>query len=290
MHFPSASLGGIHAMTTKQCPEHEERKLTKAVSMDSEIVAVTCASLLYAVSWIMGCSTAPAPKAGGSKKAGHSARLVHVSEEDKIGPATSGRKLTVEKMAQRAATSLQYSNEEYGDAFDSPKGYLLREGELPQIDRRLAYLGPIPMHFAVPGGVRLATVEPPQGLHLGTNFVNEFFTVSALYGSAEAVCSEFNISAESRGAPVARTVDGIEFRGFAEHSAASMHQYSGIYLHAFTNDTCYEIGYGVATVGASVNGSLKKIDPEKLLQKLERIPENRRIAPPQFELNQPRQK
>ena len=273
-------------MTTKQRPEQEEHELTRVVGMDSAIVALTCASLLYAVSWIMGCSTAPAPKAGGGKKISHSAQLVHVSEEDKIGPATSGRKLTVEKMAQRAATSRQYSNEEYGVAFEAPKGYLLREGELPEMDRGLGYLGPIPMHFAVPGGVRLATVEPPQGLHLGTNFVNEFFTVSALYGSAETVCADFNISAESRGSPVTRTVDGIAFHGFAEHSAASMHQYNGIYLHAYSNDTCYEIGYGVATAGSNPSTSsstLRNINEDNLFRKLEKFLESVRINQPDFE-------
>jgi len=273
-------------MTTKQCTEQKERELIKAVSMDSAIVAITCASLLYAVSWIMGCSTTPTAKSGGGKKISHSAQLVRVSEEDKIGPAISGRKLTVEKMTQRAATSLQYSNEEYGVAFDAPKGYLLREGELPEMDRGLGYLGPIPMHFAVPGGVRLATVEPPQGLHLGTNFVNEFFTVSAHYGSSEAVCSDFNIPAESRGAPVTRTVDGIQFRGFAERSAASMHQYNGTYLHAYANDTCYEIGYGVATAGSNPStspGNLKNINEENLLHKLEKFLDNVRINQPDFE-------
>jgi hypothetical protein len=273
-------------MTTKQCTEQKERELTKAVSMDSAIVAISCASLLYAVSWIMGCSTTPTAKSGGGKKISHSAQLVRVTEEDKIGPAISGRKLTVEKMTQRAATSLQYSNEEYGVAFDAPKGYVLREGELPEMDRGLGYLGPIPMHFAVPGGVRLATVEPPQGLHLGTNFVNEFFTVSAHYGSSEAVCSDFNIPAESRGAPVTRTVDGIQFRGFAEHSAASMHQYNGTYLHAYANDTCYEIGYGVATAGSNPSTSssnLKNINEENLLHKLEKFLDNVRINQPDFE-------
>jgi hypothetical protein len=273
-------------MNIKWGQEHKEPELTKAVSMDTAIVAITCASLLYAVSWIMGCSSAPNAKSGGGKKISQSAQLVHVSEEDKIGPAISGRKLTVEKMAQRSATSLQYSNEEYGVAFDAPKGYLLREGELPEMDRGLGYLGPVPMHFAVPGGVRLVTVEPPQGLHLGTNFVNEFFTVSALYGSAEAVCADFNISAESRGAPVTRTVDGIAFHGFAEHSAASMHQYGGIYLHAYANDTCYEIGYGVAAVGSNPStnsGNLKNINEDNLLHKLEKLLENVRISQPDFE-------
>lgn len=267
--------------------EHRDhQEVTKPVSLDSAIVAVTCATLLYTVSWIMGCSSAPSHPRGGKKLAAsrESVKLSPEDADDKLVPTISGRKLTVEKMAQRAATSLQYSNEEYGVAFDAPKGYLLKEGELPEMDRGLGYLGPIPMHFAAPGGVRLATVEPPQGLHLGTNFVNEFFTVSAQYGSSETVCADFNIPGESRGAAVTRTADGIEFHGFAEHSAASMHQYSGIYLHAFANDTCYEIGYGVATAGSSA-GSLKNINEENLLHKLEKFLDNVRINPPAFERN-----
>jgi hypothetical protein len=270
-------------MREKLGHECEERELTRTVSMNSALAAISCATLLYAVSWVMGCSTAPTAKTGGGKKISQPAGLVHLSEEDKIVPAISGRKLTVEKMAQRAAISLQYSNEEYGVAFDAPKGYLLREGELPEMDRGLGYLGPIPMHFAAPGGIRLATVEPPQGLHLGTNFVNEFFTVSAHYGSAEAVCSDFNIPAESRGSPVTRTVDGIQFHGFAEHSAVSMHQYNGIYLHAFTNDTCYEIGYGAATAGAVSSDGLKPINQDNVLRKLEKFLDSVRINQPDFD-------
>ena len=270
-------------MSEKQSHEREERELTKTVSMNSALAAISCAALLYAVSWVMGCSTAPTSKSGGGKKISQSTGLVHLSDEDKIVPAISGRKLTVEKMAQRAAISLQYSNEEYGVAFDAPKGYILREGELPEMDRGLGYLGPIPMHFAAPGGIRLATVEPPPGRHLETNFVNEFFTVSALYGSMEAVCGDFNIPAESRGAAVTRIVDGIRFRGFAEHSAASMHQYNGIYLHAFVNETCYEIGYGVATADAGSSDGLKDINQDNLFRKLEKFLGSVRISQPDFE-------
>ena len=264
-----------------------EPEALREVSLNSAFVVLTGAALLYAVSWIMGCSSSPSHTSGGGKKLTSSRELVKLSPEDaddKLVPALSGRKLTVEKMAQRAATSLEYSNEEYGVAFDAPKGYLLKEGELPEMDRGLGYLGPIPMHFAEPGGVRLATVEPPEGLHLGTNFVNEFFTISAHYGSSDALCAQFNISEDSLGAPVTRSIDGIEFHGFAEHSAASMHQYSGIYLHTFTNDTCYEIGYGVATAGSpNSSGALKNINQENLLRKLEKFLDNVRIDPPAFE-------
>jgi hypothetical protein len=264
----------------------------KTVSLDSAYVAITCAALLYAVAWVMGCSTAPSHNSAGGKKLASSQQLNRPPDGEKALTAISGRKLTLEKMSQRAATSLQFSNEEYGVTFDAPKGYVLREGDLPGMDRGLGYLGAIPMHFAEPDGIRLATVEPPQGLHLGTNFVNEFFTVSAHYGSTEAVCADFNIPVESRGTPVTRAVDGINFRGFAEYSAASMHEYNGIYLHAFTSETCYEIGYGVATAGSSPSltdttnpTNLRNINAENQLHKLERILENVHINPPDFERN-----
>ena len=265
-----------------------EKEFT-TVSLDSAYVALACAGFLYAVSWMMGCSTAPNPKAGGGKKFAISRHANANPDDERTLTTVSGRKLTLEKMNLRAATSLQFSDEEYGVAFDAPKGYVLKEGELPSMDRGLGYLGPIPMHFAQPGGVRLATVEPPQGVHLGTNFVNEFFTISAHYGSSEAVCADFNVPAESRGAPLTRTLDGLEFYGFEEHSAASMHQYNGIYLHAFANETCYEIGYGIATAGfneytaAAPSSPLKTINPESQLRKLERILENVHINPPAFE-------
>jgi hypothetical protein len=274
--------------------EQPDTATAKTVSLDSAYVAITCAALLYAVSWVMGCSATPSHNSGGGKKLASSHELNRRPDEEKTLSAISGRKLTLEKMSQRAATSLQFSNEEYGVAFDAPKGYVLKEGELPSMDRGLGYLGPIPMHFAEPGGIRLATVEPPQGLHLGTNFVNEFFTISAHYGSKQAVCDDFDIPAESRGAPVSRTVDGLDFHGFAEYSAASMHEYNGIYLHAYTNDSCYEIGYGVATAGSSgssgsatssSSNNLKNINPENQLHKLERILENVHINPPEFERN-----
>jgi hypothetical protein len=272
--------------------EQPDSATVKTVRLDSAYVAIACAALLYAVSWVMGCSAAPSHNSGGDKKLASSHDLKHRHDDEKTLTAISGRKLTLQKMSQRAATSLQFSSEEYGVAFDAPNGYVLKEGELPSMDRGLGYLGPIPMHFAEPGGVRLATVEPPQGLHVGTNFVNEFFTISGHYGSAEAVCADFNIPAESRGAPVTRTVDGLDFHGFAEYSTASMHQYSGIYLHAFTNETCYEIGYGVATAGSDASAisttssaNLKNINPENQLRKLERILEDVHINPPDFERN-----
>jgi hypothetical protein len=258
----------------------------REVSLDPALVPVICATLLYAVSWIMGCSapSSGAQQPGGRNQTALSREQARVAPEDpRIVPTNSGRRLTIEKMAQRAATSLQFSNQEYGIAFDAPKGYLLKEGELPDMDRGLGYLGPVPMHFALQGGVRLATVEPPTGVHLGTNFVNEFFTISALYGSNAEACAAFDIGPEFRGANVARTVDSLPFRGVEESAAASMHQYTGIYLHGYANETCYEIGYGLATIGDTAARNIKHVDPSKQLARLEKILDTVRIAPPNFE-------
>src|SRR5215470_1862763 len=263
-------------------------QLGQEVSLNPSLVTVICAALLYAVSWIMGCGSPPSSTQNhpGGRKAFASRRQVPLAPEDvndKPVATNSGRRLTIEKMAQRAATSLQFSNEEYGIAFDAPKGYLLKEGELPDMDRGLGYLGPVPMHFAQAGGVRLATVEPPTGVHMGTNFVNEFFTISALYGSNAETCATFDIGQEFLGANVTRTVDGIPFHGVEESAVASMHQYTGIYLHGYANETCYEIGYGVATIGEGAARNIKRIDPNKQLAGLEKNLDTVRIAPPNFE-------
>lgn len=268
--------------------QKSESLASRAVSLNPAIVPIICAALLYAVSWVMGCGNraSSTQKPTGQKKVAkvHEQLSSYTENVDgKIGSTNSGRRLTVEKMVQRAATSLQFSNEEYGIAFDAPKGYLLKVGDLPDMDRGLGYLGPIPMHFAGAGGVRLATVEPPTGVHMGTNFVNEFFTLSTLYGSNAETCATFDIGQEFLGANVTRTVDGIPFHGVEESAVASMHQYTGIYLHGYANETCYEIGYGVATIGEGAARNIKRIDPNKQLAGLEKILDTVRIAPPNFE-------
>jgi len=268
-------------------PEAKVKPLSEGsqeVSLDPALVPMICAVLLYAVAWIMGCgspASTPQKPANGKRVAAwrNEVPLAPEDADDKLVPSNSGRRLTIEKMAQRARTSRQFFNVDYGIAFDAPKGYLLKEGELSDMDRGLGYLGPVPMHFREPGGVRLATVEPPTGVHLGTNFVNEFFTVSALYGSQAESCLAFDIGQEYRGAEVARTLDGIPFRGVEERAAASMQQYTGVYLHGYANETCYEIGYGVATIGESAARNIKRVDTNQQLARLARILDTVRIAP-----------
>jgi len=247
--------------------------------------------LLYLAAILMatGCSRhslAQADHAAGETKAKTAAAKVAVLGRPSPDPAVhpiSGRQLTIEKHQQRHETSRHFDNDVYGVSFDFPKNYDLYEGELPDMDRGLGYLGKIPMDFSSPGGVRLATIEVPRSAHPGTDFVNAFLTVSAFPNVTQAQCEEFN-AADADGTPwLTRKIDGIEFHGRKESAAASMHQYSGTYLHGYAEESCYEIGYGIATAGYGAMDGLKKVNNQAVVQKLEKILDSVTINPPQIE-------
>jgi hypothetical protein len=162
----------------------------------------------------------------------------------------------------------------------------LHEGDLPDMDRGLGYLGKIPMEFAAPGGVRLATIEVPGAAHPGTDFVNAFFTVSVFPNVSEAQCAEFR-SVQTDGTPwLTRKIDGIEFHGRRESAAASMHQYFGTYLHGYAEESCYEIGYGLATAGYGAMDGVKKVNNQAVLQKLEKILDSVGIRAPRADASE----
>ena len=256
------------------------RKLDWKQELDKKELKYGVLILLLYLAAIMiataGCSRrAPAQSSDATfPKAKTPADKVAALGTPQIQPAAhvlSGRQLTIEKHQQKHETSRQFNDDVYGVSFDFPKNYDLYEGDLPDMDRGLGYLGKIPMEFSSPGGVRLATIEVPRGAHPGTDFVNAFLTVSVFPNVTEAQCAEFG-SVEGDGTPwLTRKIDGIEFRGRKENAAASMHQYSGTYWHGYSEESCYEIGYGIATAGYGSMDGLKKVNNEAVLRKLERI-------------------
>lgn len=193
--------------------------------------------------------------------------------------AISGRELTIEKMQKRRRTTQHFAEDVYGVSFDAPKGYVLEAGELSDMDRGLGYLGALPMEFSEAGGVRIATVEVPKDAHPGTDFVNAFFTVSALADTTAERCAEFSPELSSAGRPLRQKISGMEFTGIPNSEAASMHEYFGKYFHGFSEGTCYEIGYGIVTADASANDGLKKVNNDAVLRRLERILETVVIEP-----------
>jgi hypothetical protein len=243
------------------------------------------AAILIATAGCSRPSLVQADHAPGQPTSKSAAKIAALGHPAVVSPAhvLSGRKLTIEKHEQKHDTSRHFDDAVYGVSFDFPKNYDLHEGDLPDMDRGLGYLGKIPMEFSAPGGVRLATIEVPRGAHPGTDFVNAFLTISVFPNVPAAQCAEFG-SVEGDGTPwFNRKIDGIEFHGRKESAAASMHQYSGTYLHGYAEESCYEIGYGIATAGYGAMDGVKKVNNQAVLQKLERILDSININAPQGE-------
>lgn len=169
-----------------------------------------------------------------------------------------------------ASAQLKYSDTKYGVSFQYPKGYDLKEGTLGDQDTGMGYLGPIPMEFVAPGGVRVVTIETPAGSYPGTDFVNAFFTVSINPSSTMSECEQFT-DEHAFGPPKepVKVISGVKFHGAGISYAGLGNQFGGTYYHGFLRGVCYELGYGLATHGA-VDG-MKQVDGAKVLSILENI-------------------
>jgi hypothetical protein len=239
--------------------------------------------LLIATTWSLGrprTSPPPAPPLAADSSA--PPRAVPPAGEKKA-PPISGRRLTEERMARKQAITRHYAEDTYGISFDSPRNYILKEGELPDMDTGLGYLGAIPMEFSEPGGVRVTTIEVPAGAYRGTDLVNAFLTLSVFPNSTPEKCVHFSPELEQNQPLLKRSIDGIAFTGIPNSEAADTQEYFGKYFHGFAGSACYEIGYGIVTADSSVAAGLRPVKSDVLLRKLERIADSIRIAPQQPE-------
>lgn len=241
--------------------------------------------LLYLAAIMMatsGCS--PRALVQDAHEAGKTPQKSAAAQKPLTPVRASGRQLTIAKHAQKRDTSRHFEDDIYGVSIDFPKNYDLHEGDLLDMDRGLGYLGEIPMEFSADGGVRLVTVEVPRGAHPGTDLVNAFVTVSVFPNTTEVECSGFRSIGEKNATSKTRTIDGIKFHGKEESTTASMHQFSGVYLHGYSEESCYEIGYGVATAGYGAVDGVKKVNNAAVQEKLEKIVDSISINPPDAEL------
>jgi hypothetical protein len=172
-----------------------------------------------------------------------------------------------------ASAQMKYSGTKFGVSFQYPSGYVLKEGALDKNkDTGMGYLGPVPMDFVAPGGVRVATIGTPTGSYPGTDFVNAFFTVSVNRYLTNAECEQFadDFALASRKKPV-KKISGVNFQGIRIGTAGLGHQFSGAYYHGFSGGYCYELGYGVATAGYGAVDGMKHVDSAEVFSILEKV-------------------
>jgi len=171
-----------------------------------------------------------------------------------------------------ASAQSNYSNAKYGISFQYPSGYLLKEGTLDDKDPGLGYLGPIPMEFVAPGGVRVVTIEAPAGSYRGTDFVSAFFTASIHPNLTSDQCQRFaDKDAPAYGNVPAKQISGMMFHGVQISSGGLGHQFGGVYYHGYSRGSCYEFGYGVATAGYGAVDGMKKVDSAGIFSILEKM-------------------
>jgi hypothetical protein len=239
--------------------------------------------LLIATTWSLGHpKTAPRPSPQLAAEAPAAPSTVPPAVK-KMAPPISGRRLTEERMVRHRAVLRHFSEASHGISFDSPRGYILKEGELPDMDTGLGYLGPIPMEFAEPGGVRVATIEVPAGAHPGTDLVNAFLTVSVFPDSTAEQCGHFSPELDQNQPALKRSIGGIDFTGIPNSEAADAHEYFGKYYHGYSEGACYEVGYGIVTANSAAAAGLKEVNADALLRKFDKIVDSISIAPQQSE-------
>lgn len=249
-------------------PESSSRE-----GIDYKLIAAIflTAILLGAANWSLGRTRNPKPVAPVADADAQVTSPEPAPLQQKNARPMFGRQLTIEKMQRKRVPSQHFADDVYGVSFDAPRGYVLKEGELPDMDLGLGYLGSIPMEFSEPGGVRIATVEVPRTAHAGTDFLNAFLTVSVFPNSTAEQCAQFSPELSYAQPPLRQKIGGIEFVGVPNSEAASMHEYFGKYFHGFAEGTCYEIGYGIVTADVAAQDGLKRTNNDAVLRRPERI-------------------
>ncbi len=180
-----------------------------------------------------------------------------------------------------AQTQVAAGSSKYGIGVQVPKSYQLTWGKLTEKDRGLGYLGAIPMEFVAPGGERVLTIEAPPGSYPGTNFGNSFFTVSVDQFLTKDECEQFPDTVPGSQKPVVKKITGIEFHGLWQGEGGMGHQWGGIYYHGFSEGSCYELGYGMATAGYGAVDGMKLVDRGEVFSILEAILEGFTVHPPE---------
>ena len=164
----------------------------------------------------------------------------------------------------------RYSNKRYGVSLQYPRSYTLKQGKLGEEDS-LGYLGPIPMEFVAPGGLRVVTVEVPPSLYPNTDLGTAFVTVSVNRYLTQKECEQFPEGLGGIRKAAAVKISHLEFHGLDQGEAAVGHQFGGAYYHAFSEGWCYELGEGLSTAGYGAVDGLGKVDDRKIFAILDRI-------------------
>jgi hypothetical protein len=213
------------------------------------------------------------------------------SPESTPTPAVSTEKSTTsaeavtpkkKKAAPKRPATVSYNDNSYGLSFRYPRKYTLMTPAKAEENSKL--LEKVPMNFAQPGGVTVATIELP-----GSSSTS-FFNVSVNKGVTSSQCEQFSVPSPSdlatnspvdpddESIPSKDTINGVEFLKVANATENDEIKYFHHFEpgHDELGGTCYEFAMGIEDAPDS---NSTWVDHLEIFDKLERIMATVKIKP-----------
>jgi hypothetical protein len=235
------------------------------------LLAMTCVCGLYGCSKEKnkGIGVSPSQTSSSSKSTEASA----VSTQ----PATTSAEAVTPKKKKTAAKrppTVSYNDGNYGVSFRYPRKYTLMTPAKAELNSKL--LEKLPLNFAQPGGITVATIELP-----GSSSTS-FFNVSVNKGVTFAQCEQFAVPSPADLAgnspvdssddsiPSKDSINGLEFLKVENATEQDEIKYYHHFEpgHDASGGTCYEFAMGIEDAPDS---SSTWVDHLEMFDRLERI-------------------
>jgi hypothetical protein len=246
------------------------------------------AGLLIACSFAVGCSSEK-PKTENSTSQAPIAQVTPPAPISTSAPATTAAmeaKPVHKKIVRRTPVTVKYEDKTSGVSFQYPRKYVLKTGDSAD---QLVSSGFVPMDFAQPGGVVMATVQIPEGGYPKSDLVAALFDVSMNKSITAEQCGLFltspsdadKTSNAATSGPTSTSSDNtatpklilgdMELQSAETSGSTENRKEDSKYYHVYENGACYEFALRVATTGAEPDEGGKAVDREEVFKELEGI-------------------
>jgi hypothetical protein len=254
-------------------------------SRQQKLAIVVSFAILAALLAVSACSKqSPKPALVGASSPATSAppavaaTLTSIPDPAAVAVPTTPAKKTPKKRP----ANVTYSDGNYGISFLYPRKAVLTSGDKTRPE--LAAVGDVPMNFAEPGGVAIATVALPDTSYPGTDFASAFFNVNVNRSVSEQECSHFAFvdTRNADGEPVDAEkvkIGSSDMLTTSTFNASAIKQLETQYYHRYENGACYEYVLGLGTEGFATEGGIEHVDRDAVFAKLEKILATVKINP-----------
>jgi len=254
-------------------------------SRQQKLAMVASFAILAALLAVSACSKqSPNPAlVGVSSPAATSATIAAAATPPNPDPAAVAVPTTpAKKTPRKRPANVTYSDANYGVSFLYPRKAVLTSGD--KTEPEFAAVGDVPMNFAEPGGVAVATVALPDTSYPGTDFASAFFNVNVNRTVSEQECSHFAFvdTRNADGEPVDAEkvkIGSSDMLTTSTFNASAIKQLETQYYHRYENGACYEYVLGLGTEGFATEGGIEHVDRDAVFAKLEKILATVKINP-----------